>query len=767
MKWLINWSLLMKIGMTSLSVLAGLTAFMLSCSDEKGGVKMAERRGSPVELISDHDDYTQFHLVSFPDGVEALVVLTKGSEDMEWTSMFQIPLRDSDVFETNLGLAQKGFGFPYTPSFWLPIISWDDLRAQVPPDLDPVELSLGENAVGYAMRVVDWNEEDDTEKVIIEEESQYYALLRDDPYTVYAISCQNFFNVFTGRNFDAEANTIPINRSLLDRITAATGGPFKLKVVSCYDAKNGEESVTERFPDPTPAPQIPYQFEWAKGELWNVEYFDFDEEPYYPRPKTLFFVQEDAEGNKRSYPIDCSNADIMSIVGALGFTLNDIIEHPVDEDFFDTLPQDGETQVALRCDRDKYNMFKSENEIPEASYYQTDVPGVLIEYTCEPIIEYFEERAIDVLYVPKEAVGVAGLNPGILGSNPTGTTVEIVRIGCKDGPRDPGCEMSETTCDDGEDNDCDGLIDCADENCSDLKCGPFGFVCDGTSCVCSGGQSMETTCDDGIDNDCNGATDCADVNCEDEACADFGYFCESLSCNCSGGQSSESTCNDGKDNDCDGKKDCSDSNCNGKTCGSNGKKCAGTSCKCPGGTEETTCNDGKDNDCDGKKDCSDSNCNGKTCGSNGKKCAGTSCKCPGGTKETNCSDGKDNDCDGKTDCADSDCNQKSCGSYSRCCSGKCVSLKSKSNCGACGINCGSNSCVQNSSHTGNYICACDHSNAQCRDFGYGSSATCWDTNGTPYTRCNCQCPDGASTCKGQCAGGATCHDVSGINYCSY
>ncbi len=67
---------------------------------------------------------------------------------------------------------------------------------------------------------------------------------------------------------------------------------------------------------------------------------------------------------------------------------------------------------------------------------------------------------------------------------------------------------TETICDDGLDNDMDGLIDCADPDC-------FGQT----------GCTVETICNDGQDNDLDGLTDC-----EDPDCATYSYCEESQSC---------------------------------------------------------------------------------------------------------------------------------------------------------------------------------------------------------------------------------------------
>ncbi len=78
-------------------------------------------------------------------------------------------------------------------------------------------------------------------------------------------------------------------------------------------------------------------------------------------------------------------------------------------------------------------------------------------------------------------------------------------------------------CDDGVDNDGDGVVDCQDSNCV-------------------GDPSCDEVCNDGIDNDYDGATDCQDSDCV-------------------GDPSCDEVCDDGIDNDYDGWVDCIDADC--------------------------------------------------------------------------------------------------------------------------------------------------------------------------------------------------------------
>ena len=167
------------------------------------------------------------------------------------------------------------------------------------------------------------------------------------------------------------------------------------------------------------------------------------------------------------------------------------------------------------------------------------------------------------------------------------------------GPEDMMCmtpENSINLCSDGVDNDNDGLVDCADEDCKELvNCSENTFL----------------ACNDLFDNDLDGLVDCFDPDCH--------QFVKCFERN--------EDCGDGIDNDGDGLVDCEDDSCKGSI-----------SCQ---ETTAFTCIDGKDNDGDGLIDCEEQSCQRFIV------CAETSISA--------CQDGKDNDYDGLIDCADADC----------------------------------------------------------------------------------------------------------------
>lgn len=155
-------------------------------------------------------------------------------------------------------------------------------------------------------------------------------------------------------------------------------------------------------------------------------------------------------------------------------------------------------------------------------------------------------------------------------------------------------QTAETSCADGRDNDCNGFVDCADPGCRPtgtdtygLACGAHGLRCDATGgCVCPGGQTHESSCGDGQDNDCDGLVDCADPDCNGIVCSAVGgKLCSAGACTCPFGAGPETTCNDGIDNDCNGVADCNDPACNGQQCGPSGTQL------CYGSTPNAACKD--------------------------------------------------------------------------------------------------------------------------------------------------------------------------------
>ncbi len=109
--------------------------------------------------------------------------------------------------------------------------------------------------------------------------------------------------------------------------------------------------------------------------------------------------------------------------------------------------------------------------------------------------------------------------------------------------------------------------------------------------------SNKEKCNDGRDNDGNGLTDCADPKCGLGAlCGANGFTCSSdescSACSGNGGASeqTESSCGDGFDNDCDGFIDCDDPDCQATTSKTGGVcDSSGHTCGAPDGSGHATC----------------------------------------------------------------------------------------------------------------------------------------------------------------------------------
>ena len=290
-------------------------------------------------------------------------------------------------------------------------------------------------------------------------------------------------------------------------------------------------------------------------------------------------------------------------------------------------------------------------------------------------------------------------------------------------------------CDDGLDNDCNGRVDSFDPNCDgvcndgiqnqDEICIDVGGVCNSQYPYESG---YEESCQDGRDNDCDGLRDLEDSDCDDCTLGDPDQYCMTgLGGICSLGiRTCEGTnygecipvegieeslgvgnCEDGFDNDCDGNADLSDSGCvtciagstqscdNGLEgiCGAGTQTCSASNIwgECTQTVESTSeiCADNLDNDCNGQID--ESGCVEEDTSNNEEPTAspptspsstecvpkstqecttGNSGICSTGTKtcsesgfwenciqnipskEEICNDNLDNDCDGELDEAD-------------------------------------------------------------------------------------------------------------------
>jgi hypothetical protein len=199
------------------------------------------------------------------------------------------------------------------------------------------------------------------------------------------------------------------------------------------------------------------------------------------------------------------------------------------------------------------------------------------------------------------------------------------RDDCGDGSDEVGCEMPQPEiCDNGVDDDFDGLWDCDDDDCA------FEGVC---------APPQPEICDNGFDDDADGLWDCDDDDCafepvcappQPEICdngfdddADGFWDCDDDDCAplpaCSG---DIELCNNGFDDDGDGALDCEDlDDCLGNPlCGAE------------------RCDNGLDDDFDFLRDCEDPDCGGTV-----------AC----GTED--CENGLDDDQDLQTDCADLDC----------------------------------------------------------------------------------------------------------------
>ncbi|MFW5920379.1 MAG: hypothetical protein ACOCUS_00965 [Polyangiales bacterium] len=355
----------------------------------------------------------------------------------------------------------------------------------------------------------------------------------------------------------------------------------------------------------------------------------------------------------------------------------------------------------------------------------------------------------------------------------------------------PGAGGTETDCTDGVDNDCDGDIDCADDDCLGAACDDGNACTEDDVCTEEGscGGSM-VDCDDGnpcTDDSCDPVEGC--VSTPNSAGCDDGLFCNGMD-SCSDG-----TCSVHAGDPCTGATVCDedmdacvgcvdDGDCPDAMVGSWGT-CGGFSGTCDEtGTQsrtitEFTCDGGECNSStrDETRDCSrdtdDTTCGSTTCGGWGT-CGSFSGTCDevgsqGRTcTDRRCSGGSCTDMD-RTEtrtCSRADRDGVQCGSngWIMCCDQSCIDTRNNpSHCGSCFVDCDAQGlpCAYTGSSwpgTDSYACRDCSSNSQCESI-LASGATCWDIS-SPPAFCQCQGNE-------DCPTGQVCNEVSGHNYCSY
>ncbi len=160
-------------------------------------------------------------------------------------------------------------------------------------------------------------------------------------------------------------------------------------------------------------------------------------------------------------------------------------------------------------------------------------------------------------------------------------------------------ECSAEACD-GADNNCDGRADEGFDLATDpAHCGACGNAClEGAGCA--QGHCRESLCADGQDNDQDGLPDCADQDCPlGGACAeDAGLNCGQLAPDAGGADAGEADageppdagplqracvpreadCANALDDDLDGRAECEDPDCDGLDCGGR-KSCTAGECR--------------------------------------------------------------------------------------------------------------------------------------------------------------------------------------------
>jgi hypothetical protein len=185
------------------------------------------------------------------------------------------------------------------------------------------------------------------------------------------------------------------------------------------------------------------------------------------------------------------------------------------------------------------------------------------------------------------------------------------------------CTNKLAACDDGWDNDGDGLTDMADSGCLNAN-DDSEFIHD-PKCTTPSGSTEAEQCRNGTDDDADGLIDAADPGCWTNTTAPTSY-----DPNLDNEARATSQCQDGTDNDGDGATDLGDFSC------------GGSKQRNDESNPKSQCQDGIDNDEDGAIDRADFSCSSNQDNDEGDP-------------QSQCQDGVDNDEDGLNDMLDPGC----------------------------------------------------------------------------------------------------------------
>jgi len=174
----------------------------------------------------------------------------------------------------------------------------------------------------------------------------------------------------------------------------------------------------------------------------------------------------------------------------------------------------------------------------------------------------------------------------LCGSPPDDAGVVERDAGTDAGPRPdtgPGCSSTETACTDGEDDDCDGMIDCADPDCNGASCDDGDACTEGDTCSAGTCGGSSVSCNDSnpcTDDSCDPSSGC--INRNNSASCNDGDACTTGDI-CSGGSCSGST------RSCDDGNPCTTDSCNSSTGCVNSPRadhttCGGANLRCCGGS---------------------------------------------------------------------------------------------------------------------------------------------------------------------------------------
>jgi hypothetical protein len=213
-------------------------------------------------------------------------------------------------------------------------------------------------------------------------QASYYMRLRDEPETLYTVSCASFLDAvgWTSPTKTIDQVTVPIDQVVLD---AWSSQGIVQREVNCYKPNAGGRGAT---PLPAVNPNLPITS--PRGPFSDLTQLYRVTDPFdgVPAATTLYLVS-----NGLGYAIDCGSNQ-GDVKAAFGFPVDRQVPALSTTDPVFVASHPGE-QPVLRCQPGRTSIYETSDESPSTRYFRFENQTSLFQFTCGQSRSFFTSAA--------------------------------------------------------------------------------------------------------------------------------------------------------------------------------------------------------------------------------------------------------------------------------------------------------------------------------------------------------------------------------------